>query len=186
MVEMLGTLAIIGVLSIGGIMGYSYAVDKHRANEILNDVNLRAIDLIAQVNRGGDLSLAEWPTTTGSDYNIGLETNSATNTTKGGIFVDKVPQRICEIIADDLLPTGILLSIDGEDYVSGSCGETNKMVFFYDAVTGDTSGGSTENGEGNTPSEKECEGIMVNDICIYSALQDHKMLSWEALVGFFA
>ena len=28
--------------------------------------------------------------------------------------------------------------------------------------------------------------VMINDICIYSALQDHKMLSWEALVGFFA
>ena len=37
MVEMLGTLAIIGVLSIGGIMGYSYAVDKYHANQIINN-----------------------------------------------------------------------------------------------------------------------------------------------------
>lgn len=56
---MLGTLAIVGVLSIGGIVGYSYGMDKYRANTIMNDVNLRAVDLIAQVNRGGDISLSE-------------------------------------------------------------------------------------------------------------------------------
>ena len=46
MVEMLGTLAIIGVLSVGGIMGYSYGMDKWRASATLNDVNLRMIDLV--------------------------------------------------------------------------------------------------------------------------------------------
>ena len=40
MVEMLGVLAIVGVLSIGGIMGYSYAIDKYRANETMNDLNI--------------------------------------------------------------------------------------------------------------------------------------------------
>lgn len=40
MVEMLGVLAIVGVLSIGGIMGYSYAMDKYRANETVNDLNI--------------------------------------------------------------------------------------------------------------------------------------------------
>ncbi len=36
MVEMLGVLAIIGVLSIGGIMGYTTAMNRYRANEILD------------------------------------------------------------------------------------------------------------------------------------------------------
>ena len=36
MVEMLGTLAIIGVLSVGGIEGYSSAMRSHRANEIID------------------------------------------------------------------------------------------------------------------------------------------------------
>ena len=38
MVEMLGTLAIIGVLSIGGIVGYNYAINKYRANETINEI----------------------------------------------------------------------------------------------------------------------------------------------------
>lgn len=35
MVEMLGVLAIIGVLSIGGIAGYTMAMNRYKANEIL-------------------------------------------------------------------------------------------------------------------------------------------------------
>ena len=35
MVEMLGTLAIMGVLTIGGIAGYRYAINKSNANTIL-------------------------------------------------------------------------------------------------------------------------------------------------------
>ena len=36
MVEMLGVLAIIGVLSVGGIAGYSISMRKHRANAIID------------------------------------------------------------------------------------------------------------------------------------------------------
>ena len=36
MVEMLGVLAIVGVLSIGGIAGYTAAMDSHRANQAVN------------------------------------------------------------------------------------------------------------------------------------------------------
>ncbi len=36
MVEMLGVLAIIGVLSIGGIAGYNMAMNRYKANEILD------------------------------------------------------------------------------------------------------------------------------------------------------
>ncbi len=54
MLEMLGTLAIIGVLSVGAIAGYSYGMDKYRANQTINDVMLRAVDIITYTNRGID------------------------------------------------------------------------------------------------------------------------------------
>ena len=68
MVEMLGTLAIIGVLSIGGITGYSYGMDKYRANETINDINLRGIDLVRQVSMGQAPSLTEWETKSTAGY----------------------------------------------------------------------------------------------------------------------
>jgi len=40
MVEMLGVLAIIGVLSIGGIYGYQMAMTKNEVNNFINDVKL--------------------------------------------------------------------------------------------------------------------------------------------------
>ena len=43
MVEMLGVLAIIGVLSIGGIAGYTLAMNRYRANEILDAASKVAI-----------------------------------------------------------------------------------------------------------------------------------------------
>ncbi len=43
MVEMLGTLAIMGVLSIGGISGYTTAMNNHKANEALNDAKRLAM-----------------------------------------------------------------------------------------------------------------------------------------------
>ena len=43
MVEMLGVLAIIGVLSIGGIAGYSMAMNRYRANEILDKATKYAV-----------------------------------------------------------------------------------------------------------------------------------------------
>jgi len=40
MVEMLGVLAIVGVLSIGGISGYSKAMAKHKVNKTLDQVSM--------------------------------------------------------------------------------------------------------------------------------------------------
>ncbi len=48
MVEMLGVLAIIGVLSIGGIAGYTLAMNRYRANEALQAASIVAIEAIAR------------------------------------------------------------------------------------------------------------------------------------------
>lgn len=40
MVEMLGVLAIIGVLSVGGIAGYRIAMEKYKINEVINAMNM--------------------------------------------------------------------------------------------------------------------------------------------------
>ena len=39
MVEMLGVLAIIGVLSVGGIAGYSLSMRRHRANGVVDTIS---------------------------------------------------------------------------------------------------------------------------------------------------
>ena len=49
MVEMLGVLAVIGVLTVGGIVGYTSAMNKHRANEILNEASKQAVLVAGQL-----------------------------------------------------------------------------------------------------------------------------------------
>ena len=40
MIEMLGVLAIIGVLSVGGIAGYSKAMNKFKTNKVSDNVSM--------------------------------------------------------------------------------------------------------------------------------------------------
>ena len=59
MVEMLGVLAVAGVLSIGGVAGYRYAIDKMNANDIINEVRKRAVTASQQRILGHDINLSE-------------------------------------------------------------------------------------------------------------------------------
>ena len=47
MLEMLAVLAIIGMLSVGGISLYQFAMDKHSANATLKDVIQRSKSVLA-------------------------------------------------------------------------------------------------------------------------------------------
>ena len=51
MVEMLGVLAIIGVLSVGGIAGYSLSMRRHRANGVADVASKYALTVFTQCAR---------------------------------------------------------------------------------------------------------------------------------------
>ena len=51
MVEMLGVLAIIGVLSVGGIAGYTLSMRKHRANGVADLASKYALTVYSQCVR---------------------------------------------------------------------------------------------------------------------------------------
>ena len=48
MIEMLGVLAIIGVLSVGGIAGYSKAMEKFKINKVIEEYSYLIQGLIEQ------------------------------------------------------------------------------------------------------------------------------------------
>lgn len=61
MIEMLGVLAIIGVLSVGGIAGYSKAMNKFKTNKVADNVSMLVANiktLYAQQKEYTDLSNA--------------------------------------------------------------------------------------------------------------------------------
>ena len=86
MVEMLGVLAIIGVLSIGGIVGYTMAMNRFRANEVIDMANKVASLAFAQnqtsIARAGN-ALTTYPTVADMGLTTG-GTASGNNLPGGG------------------------------------------------------------------------------------------------------
>ena len=152
MVEMLGTLAIIGVLSIGGIMGYSYGMDKYRANQTINDISLRTMDLLTQASQGRtELSLAEWDKET-TIYDFA---NPAYVEGENLIAFDvgttkKIPQSVCQMVFDGLRNTAVQIDINDSVATSqDNCGNDNTMTFYFEGG-GNGTGGETGEQCGDT------------------------------------
>ena len=152
MVEMLGTLAIIGVLSIGGIAGYKYGIDKYHANETINELTTRAMGLMQQVSRG---EIVELNMEMGDKTKLGYGVDAWIDEADPRYFyiaLINIPSSICRQILKQkwTLPTNIYgieeansnLGLDEKD----ACGEediTNQIDFeFYRdfAISGDGEG----------------------------------------------
>lgn len=94
MVEMLGVLAIIGVLSVGGIYGYTVAMRKYKANEIVQTASMLAtMAQAADAGEGAEITLGA----SGLDTNPGGVALDGTNTKAGkpedngnGVKVSKI------------------------------------------------------------------------------------------------
>ena len=94
MIEMLGVLAIIGVLSIGGLAGYTMAMNRHRANTVLDYATKCGV--IAQTQgdgsaaiseENGDCSTAAFMGTNSKPGVAGLTSIKATRTANGATTV---------------------------------------------------------------------------------------------------
>ncbi len=134
MVEILGVLAVMGVLSAGGIYGYSFAMDKYRANDIVYEVNLRANDVWHKYQEqplpdpsedGTDFD--EFPDMTGTGYPIYMTSHPdvAFKT-----YVEGVSSRVCKNVVNMNL-NGI---VQGIRYVQVAQGDGDLVKY-----TGDVS-----------------------------------------------
>ena len=100
MIEMLGVLAIIGVLSIGGLAGYTMAMNRHKANNLLDYV--ARCGVIAQTK------------------GMGAETFDAANDTCDGLMNENLPTTITAATIDGTAPdiTIALTYASGADNVA--------------------------------------------------------------------
>lgn len=99
MIEILGVLATIGVLSVGGMMGYRFAMDKYHANDILNSVNMRAVDTInLYQNKTLPDIIDSWGNTTNSGFPVEIVTVPEADAFH--IYVDKVSSSVCKQVVN--------------------------------------------------------------------------------------
>ena len=144
MVEMLGTLAIVGVLSIAGIAGYRYAMDKSRANETMDELNKRAVVYATQVlnneiRSGETLSNGEFGDKTALGYDI--EANKSYYPDEFEVTLSNYPSEVCrDILKNYMIPYQIIVSGKVYDPTSDNytiCGEDGEgapeTLFVYTA-----------------------------------------------------
>lgn len=134
MVEILGTLAIIGVLSIGSIFAYSHGMDQYNANQITHDIMLRSSDLIMQSLKGREnLSLSEWQ----NEASL-IDFSDPAYSDDGLIVFDigkKTPisKHICQIIYNNLQDKTIQIDINEQRALSNDvCSKNNVMTFYFE------------------------------------------------------
>lgn len=135
MIEILAVLAIIGILSFGVIAAYSFAVSKHRANQIYDQVDLRATTsftnpFVAQAEAGQIYSLPGFDET----FEDITYQQKKTDTSSFDIIVSQVPQKVCKRLQDMAFPIPNSVTLNG-GAISGSCGQDNTFVFSYNALS---------------------------------------------------
>ena len=158
MVEMLGVLAVMGVLSVGGVAMYTNAMNKHKANEILNEASKRAVMVAAQAMTGktGEISLSEFGSNTVSGVTFSkaeIKDNHIVLTLSGSGLAD-----ICAQLKN---ATGdnTVMKITKDD-----CSE---LTFNADMSVGSSSGTGNESGTTTPACDPACSGgkECVNGTC---------------------
>ena len=155
MVEMLGVLAIIGVLSIGGIAGYRWGMDKHVSNQILYEMNLNSAQLAMLLQKGNPegvtLSLGS-PYDEGKfrtveyEFDYGCGESEADEVAdyqcqpaETGYFMKAtgLPKRVCNMLGDAVFGMAYYYDseINGGDN-DNECNDTgNTVTVFFDTDT---------------------------------------------------
>ena len=95
MLEMLGVLAIIGVLSVGAIMGFRQAMNRHKANVILNDVSLAFEELATHETTGAISRYQVTAFTPESGHTLYAKRDANGN---DSVEVTGVAQGVCEVL----------------------------------------------------------------------------------------
>ena len=131
MVEIIGVMAVMGVLIIGGIAGYKYAIDKAKANHIMKDVELAYVAVSASSDRE-NIGLTEYtdavsgfPTFTERIMDEDFQTDI--------VLVKHVPESVCDKVLEMAEPTQWIVSSVETDtnylYPLTECSDTNVLVF---------------------------------------------------------
>ena len=160
----MGTLAIMGILAIAGIWMYNSAMDKLKANTLINEAQKRAVVVAGQIGLYGrtDPTLGEF-----SDNTFAGGTFSTNVVTDGlyqqfGIQLSNVPKRVCQNILNSIGDGSAIrrLSIPGNPSTAmTTCADNNTFLMVYN---NDMSNGGNE----TTYTTADCSCQTVCGVCV--------------------
>lgn len=159
MVEMLGVLAIMGVLAIGGIAGYRWAMDKYNANEILNEVRKRAVTASQQRILGHAINLSEYGDNTIQGHTVTTADHYNGDTSFFALTVSEIEKGVCDKVLAEKIPFAVDTWV-GED--ADECAEGDNAITFVFANDLNDQACIAEN---KPLGPKECPLGWVGDLC---------------------
>lgn len=126
MLEMIGVLAIIGLLSVGALFAYRYAVDKYQANEIINAEQFVAFHIVDGVENPNHIVI---PDDIKMPYEIEAE---ILENNVFGVYILDVPERICKAILTSA-PKTLKLAVNDTFYEGNGdiCTEPATVRFYH-------------------------------------------------------
>ena len=154
MLEMLGVLAIIGVLSVGAVMGFRQAMNRHKANVILNDVSLAFEELATHETTGPINRYPVTAFTPESGHTLYAKRDANGN---DSVEVTGVAQGVCEILIQyDKTELYTQIS-DTAGAKLTACADNQTMVFGLGAGSSGSTDPDPDPGPGPEPTDP-CEG----------------------------
>ena len=131
--EMLGVLAIIGVLSIFVLDIYSYLIDKLHANILSDEILQRSLEVEKQLdNRKKNVSLAKFSPKSKLGYNMTYDNISI------GLQIFDVPKKICDMTLDNIKNTLDVKIYSTDGQLLEECEENNKLTVLFKKTTKNT------------------------------------------------
>ncbi len=138
MVEMLGVLALSGILVSGGILGYHYAIDKMNANNIINEIHKRALTISQQRMLQNGINLKEYHPTSDVDliqnkYEVLAENDYNGYENFFSLTTLNIPKGVCNQILNLnwSLPSNIKIGQNFVDEQTTCSGDINDMCFIF-------------------------------------------------------
>ena len=145
MVEMLGVLAIIGIVGMGGVKMYNVAMNKHHANTLIEQAQRRAVSAASQINLMGHApSLADFSENSFGGGTFGGVTQEGLSK-QFGIQVSGVSKPVCENILSSIGTSSAIRRLSPTDNPQTSlksCQEENTFLIVYNDDLS-SSGGDT-------------------------------------------
>ena len=179
MVEVLGALSIMGILSLTAVLGYSYAIDKHNSNETTNDVNVRMSDLMLHLETKENITKedlnvlsSDW-SGENTIYPMDFVYDDVEDGIEYAVEVVSVPKRVCQFIFENLIDKYVI-EVGEERYVASTetdlCSEYETMAFYLRPEGGNVclEGQKIANGQCvDCVADEDCEDgfICENHVC---------------------
>ena len=153
MVEMLGVLAVMGVLSVGGVAMYTNAMNKYRANELLNESSKRAVVIAAQILSGKSVS---------SDMINQFDNNGTTFTGVEAVGTNQFKLTLSGV--DDDVCTQLKATV-GSNTIIQEVGDKCAFLTFNNDLSKGTSSSNTGGGTGGSGQQEPVVDLCANVIC---------------------